>query len=647
MKKKITFIFVLVMVFVMLFTFIGCDKKENNEENNNQTEGETPQEPVSTAISDSQLITDALDEIIGENDVHLSVQDLSLLVNLGGEMNFEGPIDLYLRRTETGYDMSVEMQILSKEKNEDSELEKEYYDVSVSYMRMVYVGGYTYLFTRVVDQIIVDGVGYESYSASKTDPDTKDNYLLESAVIDWEKAAALTDSKGESRLTETREVKKANTLQGVVDYMVFKADFLKDWGWTTEDKIIEVAKNLLSEAAVLAKGENEADENGNRVLELNIDALAKYNEIVGIVNENLEKPLGELVNALTKKDKAFVTDVINRLFPAEGKCLTINNFVKELEKILGENEIIFSLKSVVNRIQEASGLTAQQIADALNPLLESVLPEGTSVTINPKEGETLYDTLERSAFDMLGVDTILSIISPAEPGETEGETIPALTSASLNAKLTAALYGETDSVTFAELSETFDFVDTLLAIANYSANTLKANLKFNFDKDNKFTSLEVDADFDLTMILPDDVVLPEGEEVPGAKIKVGGKVLATYENNDDKFAVTDWKVEKLTYALTEEVTGETKFYYVDIIKAAGIEVEEGAVIDSKDIGLRIIDNRGFISTLDTYRASDTNGSYLGVYKKPADYREIDMDVYYNGICYIIEMTPSMSSLLNG
>lgn len=647
MKKKITFIFVLVMVFVMLFTFIGCDKKENNEENNNQTEGETPQEPVSTAISDSQLITDALDEIIGENDVHLSVQDLSLLVNLGGEMNFEGPIDLYLRRTETGYDMSVEMQILKKEKREDSELEKEYYVVNVSYMRFVYVGGYTYLFTRTVDQVIVDGVGYESYSASKTDPDTKDNYLLESTVIDWEKAAALTDSKGESRLTETREVKKANTLQGVVDYMVFKADFLKDWGWTTEDKIIEVAKNLLSEAAVLAKGENEADENGNRVLELNIDALAKYNEIVGIVNENLEKPLGELVNALTKKDKAFVTDVINRLFPAEGKCLTINNFVKELEKILGENEIIFSLKSVVNRIQEASGLTAQQIADALNPLLESVLPEGTSVTINPKEGETLYDTLERSAFDMLGVDTILSIISPAEPGETEGETIPALTSASLNAKLTAALYGETDSVTLAELSETFDFVDVVIGIASYSANTLKANLKFNFDKDNKFTSLEVDADFDLTMILPDDVVLPEGEEVPGAKIKVGGKVLATYENNDDKFAVTDWKVEKLTYALTEEVTGETKFYYVDIIKAAGIEVEEGAVIDSKDIGLRIIDNRGFISTLDTYRASDTNGSYLGVYKKPADYREIDMYVYYNGICYIIEMTPSMSSLLNG
>lgn len=640
MKKKITIIFVLVMVFVMLFTFIGCDKNENKDNDQTGEETPTPEEPVSTVVDNSELIADTIGELFGEEDVHLSLKDMNLSLNFAGEiMSFEGPVELYLRRSDSGYDMSLMLQILTKSECVDKNTNVAYVEATAVYSEIVYVGGYLYSYTREVGQTIVNGVGYESFSAYETTPDVKDDYLLQTAVTDWEKAAALTDSEGGRRLTETREVKKANTLQGVVDYMVSKADFLKDWGWTTDDKIIEVAKNLLSEAAVLAKGENEADENGNRVLELNIDGGEKYNEIGGIVNENLEKPLGELVNALIKKDKAFVTDVINRLFPAEGDCLTINNFVKELEKILGENGIIFSLKSVMNRIQTASGLTTQQIADALNPLLESVLPEGTSVSVNPREGETLYDTLERSAFDMLGVDTILSIISPAATDETTGETIPALTGAGLNAKLTAALYGETDSVTLVDLSDTFELVDVVIGIASYSANTLKANLKFNFDKDNKLTSVEADADFDLTMILPDGYELPEGEEVPGIKIKVGGKVLATYENNDDKFAVTDWKVEHVTYTLPQALEVHVNYYVNDILSGAGITVGEGTEVMMTSDSLVMIKDGGLVSAADISVGNNNGVCYFYLFELPSDYVDMYVSILCGDTHYIVKLLP--------
>lgn len=640
MKKKITIIFVLVMVFVMLVTFIGCDKNENKDNDQTGEETPTPEEPVSTVVDNSELIADTIGELFGEEDVHLSLKDMNLSLNFAGEiMSFEGPVELYLRRSDSGYDMSLMLQILTKSECVDKNTNVAYVEATAVYSEIVYVGGYLYSYTREVGQTIVNGVGYESFSAYETTPDVKDDYLLQTAVTDWEKAAALTDSEGGRRLTETREVKKANTLQGVVDYMVSKADFLKDWGWTTDDKIIEVAKNLLSEAAVLAKGENEADENGNRVLELNIDGGEKYNEIGGIVNENLEKPLGELVNALIKKDKAFVTDVINRLFPAEGDCLTINNFVKELEKILGENGIIFSLKSVMNRIQTASGLTTRQIADALNPLLKSVLPEGTSVSINPKDGETLYDTLERSAFDMLGVDTILSIISPETTDETSGETVPALTSARLNAKLTAALYGETDSLTFTDLAMTYEAFEIVLAMANYSANNMKADLKFNLDKDNKLTSIEADADIEMTMILPDGYELPEGEEVPGIKIKVGGKVLATYENNDDKFAVTDWKVEHVTYTLPQALEVHVNYYVNDILSGAGITVGEGTEVKMTSDSLVMIKDGGLVSAADISVGNNNGACYFYLFEVPSDYVDMYVSILCGDTNYIVKLLP--------
>lgn len=639
MKKKITIIFVLVMVFVMLVTFIGCDKNENKDNDQTGEETPTPEEPVSTAVSNSQLIEDTLDEILGEKAIHLSLDNWNMELNFDGSITYEGPIDLYLRKSDTGYDMALFLQVLNKEKCNDENLNKEYVDATAVYAKVIYVGGYIYLHSRMVNQVIVDGAGYESIYEYEKAPEVKDSYLLETAVTDWEKAAELKDSLGESRLSEETDCRKANTLQGVVDYMVSKADFLKDWGWTTDDKIIEVAKNLLSEAAVLAKGENEADENGNRVLELNIDGGEKYNEIGGIVNENLEKPLGELVNALIKKDKAFVTDVINRLFPAEGDCLTINNFVKELEKILGENGIIFSLKSVMNRIQTASGLTTRQIADALNPLLKSVLPEGTSVSINPKDGETLYDTLERSAFDMLGVDTILSIISPETTDETSGETVPALTSARLNAKLTAALYGETDSLTFTDLAMTYEAFEIVLAMANYSANNMKADLKFNLDKDNKLTSIEADADIEMTMILPDGYELPEGEEVPGIKIKVGGKVLATYENNDDKFAVTDWKVEHVTYTLPQALEVHVNYYVNDILSGAGITVGEGTEVKMTSDSLVMIKDGGLVSAADISVGNNNGVCYFYLFELPSDYVDMYVSILCGDTNYIVKLLP--------
>ncbi len=640
MKKKITFIFVLVMVFVMLFTFIGCDK--NEEKDNTQTGGETPtpEEPVSTVVDNSELIADTIGELFGEEDVHLSLKEMNLTLNFAGEiMSFEGPVELYLRRSDNGYDMSLMLQILTKAEYVDKDTNVAVVEATAVYSETVYVGGYLYSYPREVRQTIVNGVGYESFSAYETTPDVKDDYLLQTAVTDWEKAAALTDSEGGKRLTETREVKKANTLQGVVDYMVSKAEFLKDWGWTTDDKIIEVAKNLLSEAAVLAKSEKEADENGNRVLELNIDAGDTFNEIANTVRDNMTKPLGDFVNALIKKDKAFVTDVINRLFPAEGDCLTINNFVKELEKILGENGIIFSLKSVMNRIQTASGLTTQQIADALNPVLKSVLPEGTSVSINPQEGETLYESLTRSASDMLGIDTILTIISPAATDETTGETIPALAGAGLNAKLTAALYGETDSLTLEYIISNYSIFEPLIMISEYSAESMKADLKFGFDKDDKIASLAAAADIKMPMVLPDDVILPEGMETPVIAIEFNGAVQVTYENNDDKFAVTDWKVEHVTYTLPQALEVHVNYYVNDILSGAGITVGEGTEVKMTSDSLVMIKDGGLVSAADISVGNNNGVCYFYLFELPSDYVDMYVSILCGDTNYIVKLLP--------
>ena len=353
----------------------------------------------------------------------------------------------------------------------------------------------------------------------------------------------------------------------------------------------------------------------------------------------MTKPLGDFVNALIKKDKAFVTDVINRLFPAEGDCLTINNFVKELEKILGENGIIFSLKSVMNRIQTASGLTTQQIADALNPVLKSVLPEGTSVSINPQEGETLYDTLTRSAFDMLGIDTILSIISPAATDETTGETIPALTGAGLNAKLTAALYGETDSLTLEYIISNYSIFEPLIMISEYSAESMKADLKFGFDKDDKIASLAAAADIKMPMVLPDDVILPEGMETPVIAIEFNGAVQVTYENNDDKFAVTDWKVEHVTYTLPQALEVHVNYYVNDILSGAGITVGEGTEVKMTSDSLVMIKDGGLVSAADISVGNNNGACYFYLFEVPSDYVDMYVSILCGDTNYIVKLLP--------
>lgn len=635
MKKKLTLVFVLVMVFVMMFTIVGCDKNGDNE---------NPGETTSTAESNTQLITDALDAVLGAEDVHISIDDINMVVSVGMEQNFGGSMDIYLRKSETGYDFAMDMNIITKIPMEEEELDKTYTSVSVESYHVVYAQGYLNAMILYIAQDIVDGAGYASFDDYVSDPENKDAMLIETEDVDWEKAEQLVDEYGNSRVKTTLECRKANSLDTLVDYMVANADFLKGWGWTTTDKLIEVAKSLLGEVATLAKGENEADENGNRTIALNIDAKEIFNKISGAINANMEKPLGELVKALTEKDQAFVTDVVNRLFPAEGSCLTINEFIGELEKILAENDIIFSLKSVLDSVQEASGLTTQQIADALNPFLKSVLPENTSVSINPREGETLYDTLERSAFDMLGVDTFLSIIDLGNEGgssdEPSTEHAGPLTSATLNEKLLTAMYDQENSMTFIEAVDSFEFFETLASLAGYSADNLKADVNFNFDKDNKLTSIDAFADIVLSTILPEDVELPEGFEMPKTVIKIDTAAVVTYEANDDKYSLDAFNMQDKTYTLPDELA-ETTYYYGDkILEALGVEVEKSEDVRMNVSQIILVDKNGFVSECPSVTVSSNGGSdYVRFDKLPTDYAEMYWSINYDDVCYIVRILP--------
>lgn len=605
MKKKLTFIFVLMMIFVLVFAFVGCDKKEvenvetpGGETGGDETGGDETggEEEVSTALANSEILGDALSDILEEGYLNISVKDFeftfdSNMTSSGGG-NAKGSVDVYLRKNAEGYDFKLHLNFFAtgEDTYEKDGEEIEYTSIDYIDMEVVYVGGYIYMTDRNVDQIVIDGVPYgnDIYSDDLGEADAK---ILTYPAPAWEEIDEYLGNTDEenSRVDITKSVEKVNTLQGLLTYATTEVPVLKELGIDTVGGVVAIAGRLFDSVSGLVSGETEAGENGSRELSVTIDPTSLFEYVVSTLEANMDKTVGEFIDTLLKKDPKYVAGVVNKLFPAEGKCLTVNQFIAGVEEVLAENGVEVSFKAIVDEVQEIAGLTTQQIADIVNPILEEMLPGTLSISINPKDGETLYDTLERTVFDMIGVDTILGLISPEEEDPDTGEVTPALTGAMINEMVNGMIYGE-EGMTVAMLLEQFDI---LSMIPMMDLETAKVELGATFDADNKLSSIYAALDFAMKVNVPAE---SEGVETEEPFLTASGSATATfdYSANDSAFDVSGYNVVEKQITVSVPFEKGQGISYAEIVEKAEITVEEGDRMSLYEI--YNVDENGYVDT---------------------------------------------------
>ena len=313
----------------------------------------------------------------------------------------------------------------------------------------------------------------------------------------------------------------------------------------------------------------------------------------------LDNTIGAALDSLAGKDEKYLQTVIDRLFPEGG--LTINEFIAAVEETLGELGIEFSFKAFIDEIQTISGLTTQQIADILNPILKNI----AAVSVNPRDGETLYDTLARSAFDMIGVDTLLALI-PTNSGEgsdtqTNAESAsPALNSSMINAMLKEYLYNP--EITIAVLLQSMEM--PIMEILNsIEVENADLSFRFAFDSDNRLTALSAGVNIGILMSV--ETGAQEGETssvVPMTVIDLEGafELAVAYTADDSMFGIPFEAPQVYEY---EEAVSLNQNISIEDMFASCMSEEELAQLDElswEEIALYMIaESDGYISELDS------------------------------------------------
>lgn len=303
-----------------------------------------------------------------------------------------------------------------------------------------------------------------------------------------------------------------------------------------------------------AEGNTVADDNGNKVISAELKLKSLYDNVVGIVNENLDNTIGAALDSLAGKDEKYLQTVIDRLFPEGG--LTINEFI-------------------------------------------------AAVSVNPRDGETLYDTLARSAFDMIGVDTLLALI-PTNSGEgsdtqTNAESASsALNSSMINAMLKEYLYNPEITIVVLLQSMEMPIMEILNSIEVESADL---SFRFAFDSDNRLTALSAGVNIGILMSV--ETGAQEGETssvVPMTVIDLEGafELTVAYTADDSKFGIPFEAPQVYEY---EEAVSLNQNISIEDMFASCMSQEELAQLDElswEEIALYMIaESDGYISELDS------------------------------------------------
>ena len=630
MKKTLTMLLSLLLSVALIFTFVACNPSKDEEK----------------SVTNSQIIESAFGALLDSEALHLSLKDVSASALLETDpMEFKVGGDVYVRQTESGYDLVMDIELmlsfaetgtLDGSAGEPEEID--YLDNTFISFEVYYVDEQICTvmedFSQVVVGEAVNEAGYSSFSQYKEDPEKKDGYIYTDLIGDYSAVDATIKNdvtKNESRVSTNLQYRPANSLDDILTRLAEDVPVLGQLKLNSLEDYVSLLKRAGASVAKLDGGKTTPAEDGSKEFSAKLDLVSVYNSVVTFLNANMDNTIGAALDSIAGQGEKYVEKVIDRLFPATGDPLTIKQFIAALEETLGELGVDFSFKAFVDEIQTITGLTTQEIADVINPLLQNLV--GGIVRIDPVEGETLYDTLNNGAFKLLTVDGILALIptgsgsSDGTEGGTEGtgseSTEEPLTSAMINKMLKEYAYNE--EMTLSAIFATIELpIEQVLGMLDVQKGEVSFGI--SFDSENRLTEISISGAIGVYANIPAE---EEGEtmSVSAFVVDASATLIFEYTVDDSVFALPE-SVNTKEYVYEGDVDSGMSISAGDLLVQAGCVTEEEIVeitFYSDSVQFYGIDASGYVSSGDTgyvYDWDTSTGRYVIKMVAPSEYEYI-------------------------
>lgn len=637
MKKTLTMLLSLLLSVALIFTFVACNpSKDEGKDDEHQSGGD----PVDNSVTNSQIIESAFGALLDSEALHLSLKDVSASMGESAlletdPMEFKVGGDVYVRQTESGYDLVMDIELmlsfaetrtLDGSAGESEEIA--YLDNTFVSFEVYYVDEQICTVMEDFSQVVIDGAAYDSFSDYQADPEDKDDYIYTDLIGDYSAVDGKIGNdvtKNESRVSTDLQYRPTNSLDDILTRLAEDVPVLGQLGFNSLEDYVSLLKRAGASVAKLDGGKTTPAEDGSKEFSVKLDLVSVYNSVVTFLNANMNNTIGAALDSIAGQGEKYVEKVIDRLFPATGDPLTIKQFIAALEETLGELGVDFSFKALVDEIQTITGLTTQEIADAINPLLQNL--GGGMVSIVPEEGETLYDTLNNGAFKLLTVDGILALIpmgSGEGTGTTEDEgsesTQESLTSAMINKMLKEYAYNEEMT-----LSAIFTMIELPIDQVLGMLDVQKGEVSFgiSFDSENRLTEISISGAIGVYANMPAE---EEGEtmSVSAFVVDASATLIFEYTVDDSVFALPE-SVNTKEYVYAGNVDSGWSISAGDLLVQAGCVTEEeiGEITFYSDsVQFYGIDASGYVSSGDTgyvYDWDTSTGGYVIKMVAPSEY----------------------------
>lgn len=619
MKKTLTMLLSLLLSVALIFTFVACNPAKDDGK-------------VDNSVTNSQIIESAFGALLDSEALHLSLKDVSASALLETDpMEFKVGGDVYVRQTESGYDLVMDIELmvsfaetrtLDGSAGEPEEIA--YLDNTFVSFEVYYVDEQICTVMEDFSQVVIDGAAYDSFSDYQADPEDKDDYIYTDLIGDYSAVDGKIGNdvtKNESRVSTDLQYRPANSLDDILTRLAEDVPVLGQLGFNSLEDYVSLLKRAGASVAKLDGGKTTPAEDGSKEFSAKLDLVSVYNSVVTFLNANMNNTIGAALDSLAGQGEKYVEKVIDRLFPATGDPLTIKQFIAALEETLGELGVDFSFKALVDEIQTITGLTTQEIADVINPLLQNL--GGGIVSIVPEEGETLYDTLNNGAFKLLTVDGILALIptgsgsSDGTEGGTEGtgseSTEEPLTSAMINKMLKEYAYNE--EMTLSAIFEMIELpIDQVLGMLDVQKGEVSFGI--SFDSENRLTEISISGAIGVYANIPAE---GEGEtmSVSAFVVDASATLIFEYTVDDSVFALPE-SVNTNVYDYKGDVDSGWSISAGDLLVQAGYVTEEEideikSKFQSDSVQFYGIDASGYVSSGDTgyvYDWDTSTGGYV-------------------------------------
>lgn len=614
----------LLLSVALIFTFVACN----------------PSKDEGKSVTNSQIIESAFGALLDSEALHLSLKDVSASMGESAlletdPMEFKVGGDVYVRQTESGYDLVMDIELmvsfaetrtLDGSAGESEEIA--YLDNTFVSFEVYYVDEQICTVMEDFSQVVIDGAAYEFFSDYQADPEDKDDYIYTDLIGDYSAVDGKIGNdvtENGSRVSTDLQYRPANSLDDILTRLAEDVPVLGQLGFNSLEDYVSLLKRAGASVAKLDGGKTTPAEDGSKEFSAKLDLVSVYNSVVTFLNANMNNTIGAALDSIAGQGEKYVEKVIDRLFPATGDPLTIKQFIAALEETLGELGVDFSFKALVDEIQTITGLTTQEIADAINPLLQNL--GGGIVSIVPEEGETLYDTLNNGAFKLLTVDGILALIpmgSGEGTGTTEDEgsesTQESLTSAMINKMLKEYAYNEEMT-----LSAIFTMIELPIDQVLGMLDVQKGEVSFgiSFDSENRLTEISISGAIGVYANMPAE---EEGEtmSVSAFVVDASATLIFEYTVDDSVFALPE-SVNTKEYVYEGDVDSGMSISAGDFLVQAGCVTEEEIVeitFYSDSVQFYGIDASGYVSSGDTgyvYDWDTSTGGYVIRMVAPSEY----------------------------